>query len=89
MINGAILRQLRKSAGLTQTQLAQRLGQGGYTKFVVAAIENDHRNIGIRLLGDWANACGFNCRIVFEKEGESHDDAPGDVTLPPNFDGLL
>lgn len=89
MINGAILRQLRKSARLTQTQLAKKLGNGGYTKFVIAAIENDKRNIGLSLLADWASACGYDVQISFSKSGEVIEDEVSEVELPNNFDGEL
>jgi transcriptional regulator with XRE-family HTH domain len=67
MISGKDLRLLRLSSGQTQTQLAEKLGNGGYTKHVVSAVEKGKRNIGLALLGDWASACGYNIRISFEK----------------------
>jgi transcriptional regulator with XRE-family HTH domain len=61
------LRMLRISSGQTQTELAEKLGHGGYTKQVVSAIENDKRNIGVNLLKDWAAACNYNVQIKFTK----------------------
>ena len=69
MINGKQLRLLRLSSGQTQSQLAEKLGNGGYTKQVVAAIENDKRNIGLSMLADWADACGYDIQISFTKQG--------------------
>jgi transcriptional regulator with XRE-family HTH domain len=61
------LKALRISAGLTQTQLAERLGNGGYSKCIVSAIENGKRNVGLNLLNDWATACGYRVNVKFEK----------------------
>lgn len=70
MITGKELRLLRQSAGLSQPQLAERLGKGGYNKQAVCAIENGRRNIGLATLADWAAACGYNVSITFEKMPE-------------------
>lgn len=67
MINRLTLKALRISAGLTQTQLAERLGNGGYSKCIVSAIENGKRNVGLNLLNDWATACGYRINVQFEK----------------------
>lgn len=67
MITGSQLKALRVSAGLTQSQLAEKLGNGGYTKQVVSAVENGGRNIGINLLADWADACGYDVAVTFER----------------------
>jgi transcriptional regulator with XRE-family HTH domain len=69
MINGNDLRLLRLSSGQTQTQLAEKLGQGGYSKQVVLAIEKGKRNIGLSLLADWASACGYDVSISFLRCG--------------------
>jgi transcriptional regulator with XRE-family HTH domain len=71
MISGKELRLLRNLSGQTQAELAEKLGKGGYTQQVVAAIENDKRNIGLSLLGDWAGACGFDVNISFTKQGST------------------
>lgn len=89
MINGLTLKALRISAGLTQSQLAERLGKGGYNKFIVSAVEHGKRNIGLNLLADWANACGFEFSITFTKQGEVIDTEVGDVELPDDFQGEL
>lgn len=67
MINGSTLKALRLSAGLTQKQLAEKLGKGGYTDGVIRAIESGRRNIGLNLLPDWADACGYDISIEFKK----------------------
>ena len=67
MINGSNLRLLRLGSRQTQTQLAEKLGNGGYTKQVVSAVESGKRNIGLALLADWASACGYNVSISFIK----------------------
>jgi transcriptional regulator with XRE-family HTH domain len=69
MINGSNLRFLRLGSGQTQTQLAEKLGNGGYTKQVVSAVEKGRRNIGLALLADWASACGYDISISFTKSG--------------------
>lgn len=87
MISGKQLRLLRLSSGQTQSELAKKLGQGGYTKQVVAAIENDKRNIGLSMLGDLASACGFDVNISFIKQGTTENKEVSDVELPKDFDG--
>jgi len=67
MITGKDLQLLRLSSGQSQSQLAEKLGHGGYDAKVVGAIENNRRKIGLSMLGDWANACGYNVSISFEK----------------------
>jgi transcriptional regulator with XRE-family HTH domain len=69
MISGKDLRLLRIGSGQTQTQLAEKLGQGGYNKQIVSAIEKGKRNIGLSLLADWASACGYDVSISFDKSG--------------------
>jgi transcriptional regulator with XRE-family HTH domain len=85
MISGKQLRLLRIDSGQTQTQLAEKLGKGGYSQQVVAAIENDKRNIGLWMLGDWANACGYDVQISFMKQGTVEDLEVSDVELPKDF----
>lgn len=58
------LKALRIDAGLTQTELAERLGSG-YSKQVVSAIENGNRPVGIRILTRWAEVCGYTATIDF------------------------
>lgn len=86
MINGSTLKTLRVSAGLTQSQLADMLGNGGYSSAVIRAIESGRRNIGLNLLADWANACGYDVSIEFRKQGvvDSPDDGAA-LILPDDF----
>lgn len=70
LITGSDLRMLRLSAKLSQAELAKKLGNGGYDRRIVGAIENNRRNIGINLIADWANACGYSAKIEFEKYEE-------------------
>lgn len=86
MITGNTLKLLRLSSGQSQSQLADKLGKGGYTKQVVSAIENDNRNIGLSLLADWANACGYGVRIDFVKLDSTQDDEILEVSLPDDFE---
>jgi transcriptional regulator with XRE-family HTH domain len=69
MISGNDLRLLRLGSGQAQTQLAEKLGNGGYPKQVVSAVEKGKRNIGLSLLADWASACGYDVSISFIKSG--------------------
>jgi transcriptional regulator with XRE-family HTH domain len=62
---GKKLKKLRLAAGFTQEQLADKLGNGGYDKSVVAAIENNRRSVGIKLLSTWAEACGYEMEVIF------------------------
>ena len=66
------LRALRDEAGITQTELAERLGSG-YTKQVVSAIETGGRSIGIRMLEKWSTACGNLVRITFDRISPAPD----------------
>lgn len=67
MVSGKQLRMLRQSSGQTQAELAIKLGDGGYTQSIVAAVENSKRNIGVNLLVDWADACDYDVSIEFNK----------------------
>ena len=66
MINGKQLKALRTSAGLTQSELAECLGNGGYNNCSVSAYENGKRIIGLNLLRDWAAACGYEVEVSFK-----------------------
>lgn len=86
MITGPQLKALRLSAGFTQKALAAKLGKGNYSFQTVSGVENGSRNIGLNLLRDWANACGYDVSISFTKQGsiDSPDDG-GDLILPDDF----
>ncbi len=87
MITGNDLRLLRLSSGQTQTQLAAKLGNGGYTKQVVMAIEKGKRNIGLALLSDWASACGYDVLISFTKSGTVESEP--EETSPSDFQKMV
>jgi transcriptional regulator with XRE-family HTH domain len=93
MINGKDLRLLRISSGQTQTQLAEKLGNGGYTKQVVSAVESGKRNIGLALLSNWASACGYDVSISFTKsetiESEIQETSQSDFEKMVNESGLF
>ena len=58
MFSGAQLRSLRKEAGYTQEELAQRVG---ISRETVSAIENDKPetmdNIGVGVVNEWWSIC--------------------------------
>jgi DNA-binding XRE family transcriptional regulator len=62
-VAGYRLRSLREAAGLTQTQLAIRLG---VTQQAVAQVERWESNPTIELLRRWAGACGATLEIRLE-----------------------
>ena len=61
------LKHLRKEAKLTQSQLAQKLGEG-YSSPHVCAIEKGKRKVGFTLVERWAESCGFRVEISFHKK---------------------
>ncbi len=58
------LKDLRAKAGLTQSQLAEKLGPG-YQKQHVNAIESGKTKTGLEVISRWANACGYKAEIIF------------------------
>jgi transcriptional regulator with XRE-family HTH domain len=89
MISGKELRLLRLSSGQSQAELAKKLGNGGYDAKIVSAIENDRRKIGLGLLADWSDACGYNVSVTFHKQGALEDESISDIELPVDFEGDL
>lgn len=86
MISGSTLKALRVSAGLTQKQIGLLLGNGGYTDKHIGAIENGKRNIGMNLLVDWADACGYDVSIDFTKRNAASDiEDNATLILPDDF----
>ena len=61
------LKDMRVKAGLTQSQLGSKIGNGGYKKHHVSAIENNNVGIGHKLLKDWQIACGVEPTITLNK----------------------
>lgn len=58
--SGALLRDARRRAGLTQTELAQR---AGVTQSVVSAYESNHRQPALTTLAALIEATGFDLDI--------------------------
>lgn len=86
MITGQELKLLRLSSGQSQSQLAEKLGNGGYDDRIVGAIENDRRKIGLLMLADWATACGYDVEINFIKSGITGNDEILEISLPDDFE---
>lgn len=59
------LKSLRLKAGFTQSELAQQLGNGGYTKHVISYIESGKRNVDLNLIEQWATACNHTLELNF------------------------
>jgi ribosome-binding protein aMBF1 (putative translation factor) len=58
--SGDLLRRAREKAGLTQTELADRLG---HTQQAVAQAERAESNPTVSFLHRWARACGRSLSI--------------------------
>ena len=59
-VTGFLLRSAREDAGLTQTQLARKLG---ISQQAVARAERWQSNPTVRLITRWASACGRRLEI--------------------------
>ena len=59
-VPGYLLRTAREAAGLTQTQLAEKLG---ITQQAVARAERWNSNLTVGLMNKWAKACGQRLEI--------------------------
>jgi DNA-binding XRE family transcriptional regulator len=62
-IAGYLLRLAREDAGLTQSQLAMRLG---VSQQAVSRAEQWHSNPTIGLMRAWFDACGHQLKLSFE-----------------------
>ncbi len=60
---GVMLKEERKKANMTQSQVAERMGT---QKEAISRIENHSKNINIETLLKYAAALGLKVRIVFE-----------------------
>jgi len=58
---GALLRKLRKEAGLTQEELARALD---INQSSISFIERDERATTTRVLSRWAEVCGYRLTLV-------------------------
>lgn len=65
MINEKMLHRLRKRAGLSQSELAEKIGTHRVT---ISAVERGVRRIDTDLLESWLRACGAHLELV---EGQS------------------
>jgi transcriptional regulator with XRE-family HTH domain len=74
MLNVALARRLREQAGLTQEEVAVRIGVDQGT---VANWELGHRTPQLRLLTAWANVLGVEPGELFQKGGEVKTQATG------------
>jgi len=59
---GILLRQARQAAGLTQEDIARRMGTPTST---ISKIENDTENVRLSLLRQYAEALGRNLHVGF------------------------
>jgi len=64
------LRRMRKAAGLTQPQLAEKLGK---SQNFVTMIETGKRSARPAIVEAWARACGFSVLVEFVPEGVDGD----------------
>jgi len=62
-----LLKKLRNDAKLTQTELGKMIGNGGYKKHHISAIENGNVQIGKKLFNDWHKACGVEPKTELVK----------------------
>jgi len=69
---GYLLREAREAAGLTQADLAERLG---VSQQAVAQAERPNANPTVALLATWSRALGVELRIELGSSGSSHPDA--------------
>lgn len=60
---GVILKEERKKANMTQSQVAEKMGT---QKEAISRIENHSKNINIETLLKYAAALGLKVKIVFE-----------------------
>ena len=62
---GPTLKWLRKSAGMTQAQVAQAIG---LERTSVTNIEARKQAVTDMLVTAWATACGYRMRLHFERQ---------------------
>lgn len=63
----ALLAEVRVAAGLTQTQLAERLQVG---QSYVSKIERGEAYVDVILFADWCGACGVRPEAAWRRMGE-------------------
>ncbi len=79
-IVGYCLRGVREGAGMTQTDLAARLG---VTQQAIAQAERWHSNPTVELLRRWAIACGSTVEITWTPAASRRKSQPGDAATRP------
>jgi len=60
-----VLREMRKSAGLKQADLAKMLG---YSQAKVSEYESGKHSPGFETIQRWAQACGCDVRVEWKKK---------------------
>lgn len=76
MTGGTIIREARRRAGLTQKQLAQRLGT---TQSVIARWEADATRPSFETLKEVVRACDFELTVGLAAADPDHDRLIGDA----------
>jgi ribosome-binding protein aMBF1 (putative translation factor) len=71
-----LIATLRKAQGLSQAALGERIG---YPAPVVGNIEQGSRKLGLKTLGDIAQALGYEVRIHFHPASRTPDETPEPV----------
>jgi len=77
---GQAIRAARKAAGITQTELAGRLG---WAQANVSAYERDERSPGVAILGEIGRVLGLAAIVT---PGDVRLVDPASVRLPPEGD---
>jgi transcriptional regulator with XRE-family HTH domain len=60
------LKQLRIESGLTQAQVAKKMGPG-YKAPRIYNIESGSKPVGLKMIESYAAACGYRLNLEFEK----------------------
>ena len=59
------LKKLRLDAGLTQSSLAYKMGDGGNNKSFVSKVENGKLLPTLPSIAKWAEVCGYEVEVRF------------------------
>ena len=65
-----LVREARKRAGLSQTELAQRAGT---TQSVISRLERGATTPSMQTISDLVRACGFDLDISLARHDDDHD----------------
>lgn len=75
-----LIREVRRRAGLTQTQLAERLGT---TQSAIARLETGHGSPTLARLSEIAEACGFDIHLrLVPMDADEWEDVQANAALP-------